>query len=263
VTTAVEITAVEKWQELLNDSAAIAHGLWKRAVVLQETDSTQDGARRLDAQIGDVVVAGRQHSGRGRFGRMWADTGAEGVAVTFVMEVSTPERLAIACAVAVAEAILASMKITNGRLIRKANLGVKWPNDIMANGRKIAGVLIEQRDDRAYIGIGVNVRQMSWPVELSARAVSLAELGFDIDRLAVIDLLMQALGSVTRDDDDRLCSRFRELDVLTGTTCGFRIGEREVRGRVLRVDPMRGLAVLTATDGEVWLPAATTTVIKD
>jgi biotin-(acetyl-CoA carboxylase) ligase len=98
---------------------------------------------------------------------------------------------------------------------------------------------------------------------LQRRAISLAELGFDVDRLLVIEMLMQCLRFMLRDDDARLIDRFRERDALTGTTCCFRIGEREVRGTVVRVDPMRGLAVLTENQGEVWLPAATTTLIKD
>lgn len=263
MTTAEQSIPVEKWQEMLNKSAAIEHGLWKRVIVLPEADSTQDAARRLDAQVGDVVIAGRQLSGRGRLGRAWADTGIDGVAVTFVVEASRPERMAIAAAVGVADAHIASMKLTNAWRARKVNVGIKWPNDVIVDDRKIAGVLIEQVDDRAFIGIGVNVRQMSWPAELQGRAVSLLELGFDADRLVVIDQLMQSLEYVLRDDDQRLISQFLELDVLTGTSCAFRIGQREVRGKVRRVDPMNGLAVLTENGGEVWLPAATTSVIKD
>jgi BirA family transcriptional regulator, biotin operon repressor / biotin---[acetyl-CoA-carboxylase] ligase len=255
--------AVEKWQDVLAKSPSIEERLWNRVVVLQQTDSTQDAARRLDAQVGDVLVAGRQTSGRGRLGRAWADTGEDGVAVTFVLEAIRSERLAVACAVAAAHAIGASMKVNGGWRTRKVKIGIKWPNDIVVDGRKIAGILIEQTDERAYVGIGINVRQVSWPAELQRRAISLAELGFDVDRLLVIEMLMQCLRFMLRDDDARLIDRFRERDALTGTTCCFRIGEREVRGTVVRVDPMRGLAVLTENQGEVWLPAATTTLIKD
>ncbi len=248
---------------MLSRSSAIERDLWKRVVVLSETDSTQDEARRIDARVGDVIVAGRQRRGRGRLGRAWLDTGDEGVAVTFVVDAAQSERLSIACAIDVAHAVIASMKVTNGWQTRKVKVGIKWPNDIIANGRKIAGVLIAQSDSRAFIGIGINVRQTLWPAELRSRAISLVELGFNVDRVVVIDVLMQSLGWAWRDDDERLVAQFCELDLLTGATGRFRVGDREVRGKVLRVDPMKGLAVLTDTEGEVWLPAATTMVIRD
>lgn len=255
--------AVDQWQAILKEGLSITRDAWKRVIVLPQTDSTQDAARRMDAQIGDVIVAGRQTNGRGRMSNLWTDTGENGVAVTFVIARDRPERLAIASAVATADAIVATMKCTDGWQRRKVQIGIKWPNDILVEGRKIAGILIEQSDDRACVGIGVNVRQIVWPAALRGRAISLAELGFDVDRVVVVDLLMQSLCFTMRDDDDQLCASFSEADVLTGTTCGFRIGEREIRGKVLRVDPMKGLVVLTDNEGEMWLPAATTTVIKD
>ncbi len=111
-------------------------------VIVPETTSTQDAARRLDAAPGTVVIAGRQTAGRGRLGRVWADTGDEGIAASFVCAVAAPERMAVACAVATARAAESVL----GRLV-----GIKWPNDIVAEGRKLAGILIEQSGDRAVI----------------------------------------------------------------------------------------------------------------
>jgi BirA family biotin operon repressor/biotin-[acetyl-CoA-carboxylase] ligase len=260
MTTAAQPIAVEKWQETLQ-SPLIEGGLWKRVTVLPHTDSTQDAARRLGAEIGDIIVAARQANGRGRLGRVWQQEGELGVAVTFVMPAKRSERMAIAAAVDVAQALEACMKASNGWRSRHVAVGIKWPNDVIANGRKLAGVLVEQADDRAYVGVGINVRQREWPADLRERAISLAELDFHIDRVFVIDRLIQSMGHAMRASDADLTAQFLELDVLSGTTCGFRIGEREIRGKVLRVDPMHGLAVLTDNDGEVWLPAATTTVI--
>ena len=264
MTQAKAIISVDQWQDMLNETIRHTSDAWKRVVVMHQTESTQDAAKRTNAQVGDVIAAWRQTRGRGRLGREWCDTGEDGVAVTFVLPRSRPERLAIASAVATAHAIGATMKGTNGWQRRKVRVGIKWPNDIIVDSRKIAGVLIEQTDDRAFVGIGVNVRQISWVPELRGRAISLAELGFDVDRLVVMDMLMQSLCYTMRDrDDERLIELFGEMDMLTGKSAAFRIGEREIRGKVLRVDPMKGLAVLTENEGEVWLPAATTSVIKE
>lgn len=225
--------------------------------VLEETTSTQDWARQRRAPIGSVIVAWRQTHGRGRLGRTWIDTGEDGVSMTLVLPDVRSERLAIAGGVAAAKAIALAC---NGATI---DVRIKWPNDVLANGRKIAGVLVECADGRAYLGIGINVHQQSWPGELAHSAISLAQLGVAADRLPImIDVLcdFQVLWGMS---DQYLSSRFAQQDVLTGTTCGFRIGDREIRGKVLRVDPMKGLAVLTEHEGEVWLPAATTSVIKE
>lgn len=247
-------TPIDQWEQRLRVTLR-EDGLWRRLVILHETDSTQDAARRLEARIGDVVIAGRQTRGRGRLGRSWADTDEDGVAMTMVMPRDRPERLAIASAVAVCDAIAA--------FANDASVGIKWPNDIMVKGRKVAGILIEQVEDCAYVGVGVNVGQRAFDPSLADSAISLHQLGDYRDRVAVLGMVLHCVQWVMRATDADIVARFEKRDVLTGTICGFRTGEREVRGQVLRVDPMKGLAVLTETAGEVWLPAATTSVIKE
>ena len=70
---------------------------------------------------------------------------------------------------------------------------MKAPNDVLLDGRKLAGVLIEQTDDIAVIGVGINVGAMAWPPELEGQAVSLYEAGVDIERIAVLELLLPPL----------------------------------------------------------------------
>jgi BirA family biotin operon repressor/biotin-[acetyl-CoA-carboxylase] ligase len=252
----IDPVPIEQWPDILNESLLRYHGPLKRAIVLHETDSTQDAARRLDAQIGDVVVASRQTNGRGRLGRAWLDTDIEGVALTLVVARDRPERLAIASAIGLCDGLQACAG-------KHAVLGIKWPNDILANGQKLAGVLVEQSHDRALVGIGANVSQVAWPSELAGRAISLAQIGAMVDRLAVVDSIVFCMQNALELSDDELVRQFAKVDTLVGTIATFAVGGRNVRGKVLRVDPMKGLAVLTETAGEVWLPAATTSVIRD
>ena len=220
-----------------------------RVEIVQETTSTQDAARSLDP--GSVVIACRQTAGRGRLGRAWADTGDEGLAVSFVCKAAAPQRLAVACAVAAARAAESLL----GRLV-----GIKWPNDIVIEGRKLAGVLIEQSGDRAVIGIGMNVLQTRWPSDLADRAVSLAQLGASCDRLAVAAALLRAMSETLPWDDDRLSEEFARRDVLVGTRAAFQCDRRTITGTVVKIDPMQGLLVQTDRD-EIYLPAATTAVV--
>lgn len=227
-------------------------------VVLAETDSTQDAARRLGLAAGRVIVAGRQTAGRGRLGRAWADTGTEGIAVTFVVEGPSAgagprrERLAVASAVGVARAAESVL----GR-----GVAIKWPNDILVDGRKLAGILIEQTDSLAYIGVGMNVSQKTWPAALADRAVSLAQLGAQVDRLEVLETLLPTVDAALRLTDNQLLDEFASRDGLRGTTATFRSDGRTVRGLVERIDPLRGLLVNTGSQ-VVALRAATTTLLS-
>lgn len=238
---------------MLNAALAETPGPLCRAIVLHETASTQDAARRLNLKPGDVVTAGRQTQGRGRLGRSWCDDAGEGTAVTAVLHRDAPERLAIAAAVAAtltAESIL------------KRTVGIKWPNDIMVENRKLAGILVEQSSEIALLGIGMNVLQRSWPAELKHIAISMAELGVSPERCRVLAELLRTLNEVLRWDQDQLIDAFSARDILRGTRARFRCEEKEIEGVVSAIDPMDGLTVQTH-GGEIRLPAATTRVLKD
>jgi len=242
---------VKTWTDRLQSVLVEAGGPFDRVVVVPETTSTQDAARRLDREPGTVVIACRQTAGRGRLGRVWADTGDEGLAASFVCVSAAPERLAVACAVAAARAAESLL----GRPV-----GIKWPNDIVAEGRKLAGILIEQSGDRAVIGIGMNVLQTRWPPELAGRAVSLAQLGAPCARLVAAAALLRAMSETLPWADKRLDEEFSRRDVLVGTRAAFRCDRRTITGTVLKIDPRHGLLVRSDRQ-EIYLPAATTAVV--
>ncbi len=242
-----------RWREALTPLIHEADSLVDRIVVLDETPSTQDECRRLADRSGLLVTALRQTAGRGRLGRQWSDVRGEGVALTIAVAAQSPERLSIASAIAVCEAA----EHFAGR-----SLGIRWPNDIMADNRKLAGILIEQFGPLALIGIGVNVNQDVWPESLAEIAISLRELlDSPQDRVAVIHRVVSQLGDALGRGDDRLTAAFQDRDMLAGTTQHFTIGRERLTGVVERIDPLRGMLVRTA-DGERFLPAATTSLVR-
>lgn len=156
--------------------------------VLAECDSTN--ARLLarseaGAPSGTVIVAERQLAGRGRMGRSWHS--AAGDSLTFSLLWRVPvgrsvEGLSLAVGVAVAEALEAA---------GKRDLALKWPNDILLDGGKLGGILIELSGSAAVIGIGINLRL---PADLPADIRSTAAaLGGSVPAARLLAQLLSAL----------------------------------------------------------------------
>ncbi len=251
----------DQWQSRL-EAACSASENFRHAITLNETASTQDAPQTRDACAGSVIAAWRQTAGRGRFGRAWEDTATAGVAATIVVPAQAAERLALASAVAAAEACesaLCHVNAANEAAI--TTVGIKWPNDIVVAGRKLSGVLIETRENRAFIGIGINVAQTHFDGELESRATSLAMLGSVADRLDVLCALVAALDRALGSSDETLIAAFLRRDALRGTRALFATPAGPVEGEVCSIDPMRGLVVRTES-GEHFLPAHSTSVAQ-
>jgi len=139
-----------------------------RLETVPETGSTSaDLLARLAAgdpvQEGYWLVADRQSSGRGRQGRSWLDGPGNfmgSTAVRLLPQDPAPSSLSFVAALAVYEAVLA-------HLATPLSLHLKWPNDVLLDGAKLAGILLERAGDAAVIGIGVN---LAWAPELAGRA---------------------------------------------------------------------------------------------
>lgn len=242
--------AAAAWRERLSRESAGAPAV-VRWIVVDETGSTQDLARDLDP--GTAITALRQRSGRGRLGRSWADTGLDGLAVTFVLPPSNGADpwLAIASAVAAARAVEA----VAGRVVQ-----IKWPNDLVDEGRKLGGILIERGDRSTLVGIGINVTQQHFPGELATTATSLARAGRPVDRLDLLVQLARDLSAALAEPTVALAAEFSRRDALRGgwiraDSCG-----ETVEGRVIAVEPVRGIRIAVG-DGERFLPAATVSIL--
>ena len=161
--------------------------------------STMDAAREAadrGAAEGLVVIADRQTAGRGRRGRVWSSPPGAGLYLSFVLrppQTMTGQPLSLltlAAGVAVRAAILRACGVA---------ADLKWPNDLLAGGRKLAGILAESAGlataaSAIVLGIGVNAGRAALPADVEERATSLeAETGAPIDRARVLEEICAAV----------------------------------------------------------------------
>src|ERR1019366_4887176 len=211
--------------------------------ILDEVDSTNDeAARQLAAgrTAPFAVFALKQTRGRGRFGRVWHSKANGNLYSSFAFRPRiAPERM---------QTFTLWMGVTICELVSKfvpVAPGIKWPNDIVFDGRKAGGMLTEARVDADQIrdlvfGLGLNVNSPpdAWPSELARSAVSLSELAgapVDINRLtaALIGRVLLAYERVAAGDHvDTFAEFWKKYDVLKGREVTLSGPGRTRRGRV-------------------------------
>ncbi len=190
------------------------------AVYRYETvDSTNTVCRTLareGAPDGTAVLACRQTAGRGRMGRGFESPAGLGLYLSMLWRpVTSPEGLLPLTAMAAASAVLAIRRVTG------ADIRIKWPNDLVLRGKKLAGILTEASlsgggVEHVVIGIGVNLRQTAsdFSPEVAKIATSLAAEGITAEDAALETALIDALRQAFRhlcapetflDDYRRLC----------------------------------------------------------
>jgi BirA family biotin operon repressor/biotin-[acetyl-CoA-carboxylase] ligase len=206
------------------------------------------------ARDGDVHVARAQTAGRGRLGRTWHSPAGEGLYASLVLLPPPPAPQAAALTMAAGVGLfegLEALGLSGARL--------KWPNDLVHGGAKLAGILVESRglDPRRpafVVGVGVNCRQREFPAELCAeRAVtSLALIGLDV---GVDDLLAALLPRLSRRLDEarsapaELAGIYAERLGLLGRPVRVRGPRGELAGTLEELSLDEGLRLARA-DGE-------------
>lgn len=167
-------------------------------VVFDAIDSTNDEARRraaLGAPGGLVILAARQNAGRGRRGRAWVSVPGNLTASVLLRPAVVPARaaeLSFVAALALHEALLTLCPVGQGRLT------LKWPNDLLLDGAKLAGILIEAANgpdglvDHLVIGFGVNLAGHPDDTPYPATAIA-ARLGRAPEPLALLEALVPRL----------------------------------------------------------------------
>jgi BirA family biotin operon repressor/biotin-[acetyl-CoA-carboxylase] ligase len=161
--------------------------------IFDKTDSSNLQAFRIASQgaaEGSIVIAESQTSGKGRFGRRWVSPSGKNLYLSVIIRPQIPTftapRLTLVAAVALSETL---------DLLGAPGHRIKWPNDILFNGKKISGILTEMKGDCdsidfIIIGIGVNLNSRSddYPDEINDSIISLKEItGSEIDRIKFLN----------------------------------------------------------------------------
>jgi BirA family biotin operon repressor/biotin-[acetyl-CoA-carboxylase] ligase len=219
-----------------------------QCAVFRTVSSSLDAIHALAAQgapAGTVVIAEEQTAGRGRDGRTWRSP-IGGVWLAMLLRPPVPAAGALALRVGL---VLADVV---DELLAAPRARLKWPNDVLVDDRKLAGILCESRWQGATpewlgVGIGINVAN-EIPEELRHSAVALNELQLDVRRVDVLDRLVPALarcGTPSVGLTEQELAAFAARDWL--------------RGRQL-AQPTPGRAAGLAPDGALLVDAATGTV---
>jgi BirA family biotin operon repressor/biotin-[acetyl-CoA-carboxylase] ligase len=209
---------------------------------LRSTGSTSDRAKELalaGAPHGALVTATAQTAGRGRQGRVWTTAPGTALAMSLVLH-DAPPLLPLAAAVAVARACGDDAQI-------------KWPNDVLRGGRKVAGILAEGRPHEGWtvLGIGVNVAVdlADLPPELQGTAGTLGRAKADVE--PYLAELLRGLSEALALDGTALLDAWRARDALAGHEVAWAGGTGVAAG----IDGEGRLVVALADGGQTALSA--------
>lgn len=197
---------------------------------LRTTTSTNDRARALaiaGAPHGTLVTATEQTAGRGRQGRTWTAAAGDALLMSLVLR-DPPALLPLAAAVAVADAVTG----TSGPEAR-----IKWPNDVLLGGGKVAGILAEGRPQEGWTVLGIGLNVAGSAARLPERAATLGRGPGDVE--PVLAAVLAALEDVLALGELEVLERFRARDALAGREVSWLGGH----GRAVGVDDAGRLVV--------------------
>jgi BirA family transcriptional regulator, biotin operon repressor / biotin---[acetyl-CoA-carboxylase] ligase len=224
---------------------ASATGSIVRLGIVDSTQSVAFALAERGAADRTVVVADAQSAGRGRRGRTWQAPAGTSLLLSILVRPRLPQpllpTLSPTTAVAAADAL---------RRVTGVDARVKWPNDVLVGGRKIAGILLESRtSSTVIIGLGVNLGQREFPPELATRATSVALEGGRVpDRETMLVALLEEFDAnrarLEAEGFEPVRERWRRLS--------------DTLGRRVTIDAVSGVAVDLDADGALLLDVAGT-----
>jgi BirA family transcriptional regulator, biotin operon repressor / biotin---[acetyl-CoA-carboxylase] ligase len=228
------------------------HDLGQVLYAYDELGSTSDRAKELadeGADPGTVVLAEAQTAGRGRRGRVWTSPARRNLYFSVILRPELPPARAPEITLVASIAICDALKQSG------VEAGIKWPNDLLASGKKIAGILTElaAEPDRVHwvvvgVGVNVNARADDFPEELRGEATSvLLERGQPAPRAlfaaACFTALEEWLDRHAEDGFAAVRDAWRERSVTLGREVVVRADGREIAGTAEDIDDSGALLV--------------------
>lgn len=223
----------------------------RKIVHFDTIDSTNDYAKKVASQEpeGTVIISEEQTKGKGRIGRKWHSKSKEGIWMSIILKPKVvPQNAPFITLIA-------------GASIAKAlnNLGIettiKWPNDIIINNKKIAGILTElsaeiERINYIILGIGINVKTMEFSQEISEIATSLYKEGHKISRVDIVRNILEEFEKlyikyIYEDSKEETLNICRDYSAIIGKDVYLIKGEEKELIRCLDINQEGNLVVQT------------------
>ena len=210
----------------------------RRFVELDSTNRYLLDQARHGAPEGTAVVADHQTAGRGRRGRSWLDRPGSSLLLSVLLRPELPHRRLHLATAAMALAACSACERETGFLP-----SVKWPNDVMAGERKLAGVLAETELPAVVVGIGLNLEAPALPGPPGVEAAGLSDVvGRSVGREALLDRLLQSLGE-RLGDWERVAEEYRRRCATLGRTVRVQLVGETFTGEAVDLDRSGGLVV--------------------
>ena len=240
----------------------------KKIIVYKSTSSTNDIAAeyaRNKDNVSTVIFSERQSVGRGRWANKWFSKKGDSIlcSIVYADGKNDLDLVSLSSAVAVAEAV--------GKC-GKSQAKIKWPNDIIINGKKIAGILVEAKtykNRKAYIiGIGINCHTTkdAFPTEIKDIATSIdIESGGFCDRIALAKRLLISLDKwldIAATDSDKLIKRWCKKSIQLGHRVTLLHNRKKYTGNCIGIDPQKGLIIQLDSGAVQMFDAAHTSIEK-
>ncbi len=260
-----EVTEYRQFNSSYIENKMTTKYIGKKVVYYDEIDSTNIAAKQLGKQPGNhgvLVLARQQHAGRGRLGRIWSSPKGTGVWMTLVLQPGIrPEHASMLT-------LVAALAVNQGiRKVTGLESFIKWPNDIVVNGKKVCGILTEMNTaggklECVVIGMGINTNQESFSDDLKISATSLRlESRSEIDKTELIVYIMEyfehyferfekteSLKELIKEYNEVLINRNRQVKILGADTdyIGLALGINETGALLVQTEEIiQGVSTAT------------------
>lgn len=225
--------------------------------VVTSTNTEAKKAANEGCPDGTLIIGEEQSNGRGRMARGWFSPLGQGIWFSVVLRPPFQPYDAPKCTLLAAVAVTRAIRAVTG-----VDCGIKWPNDILYQGRKLVGILTEmsaEMDAINYIvigtGINVNISESDFPPELRAIGVSLATAaGRPVERLPLLQAVLTEMDSLyaqaRQEGFTAILDEWRALSVTLGQAVTVLCGDESYAGTAVDIDADGALLVDTATGRE-------------
>lgn len=231
--------------------------LGRNSVFLDEIDSTNDEAKRYAVKgekEGFLVFSDSQSSGRGRLGRAWKSEKGSSLYFSFILKPDIMPYEAPLLTLVAGIGVMRGLKKITGLEVK-----IKWPNDIILNGKKVVGILTEmsvemERVKYIIVGIGINTNNESFDEEIAYKATSLAkEANKKFNRAEVLSVCLKEIENCykvfKKSGFSALRQEYKENCANIGENVKLMIKDREIIGNALDINE-KGEIIIEKENGE-------------